>query len=99
MMTYNSLSQELNTLAYNLQNTDTSFLGVDEETLQRSIINRLYYALFTRIIDELPQLKASKTGDKHQQIEERLKKYSNNVTCSNTYRLFRDLKSLREIHG
>ena len=60
MMTYNNLSQELNTLAYNLQNTDTSLLCVGEETLQRSIINRLYYALFTRIIDEIPQLKASK---------------------------------------
>ncbi len=95
MMTHQQLSTELYTLAYNLSNISPSVSLVGQETLNRSIINRLYYALYNKIIDELPQLKTSQTGNKHEQIVNILKRNSHNSTCKNAYNVFTELKTLR----
>ena len=95
MMEYNELANGLNTFAYNLHKFDITEFQITQEVANRSIINRLYYALYNRLINELPSLQLSKTPDKHQQIEDRLKRHLDNNTCRYTYNHFRDLKSLR----
>ncbi len=95
MTEYRQLALGLNTFAYNLSNFDILQLGITENVSKRSIFNRLYYALYNRLIDELPDLQVSTTGEKHQQIEDRLRRNTHNDVCRKAYNLFRDLKTLR----
>lgn len=94
-MTHTEFSDSLAKVAYGLKSQCTNALKVDEDILIRTGINRLYYALFNRIIDELPEIKSSSAGQKHERILDRLKSGSGNLHTKRVKDLFSDLQTLR----
>ncbi len=59
-------------------------------------ISKLYYALYHRILEELPNLQTSKGSNKHESIEKILDKQCCNGNFYVTLaELFKDLKELR----
>ena len=94
-MTHKKYAEELNNFSYNSKDIDPNTLIITDETMLRVRINRLYYALYHRIMEELPDLQVSTGGEKHKQIEERLARHASNEHTNRVYQHFRDLKTLR----
>jgi len=69
---------------------------MDMLSLEKSLINRLYYALYNRIIAELPDLQSSTTANKHMQINQILLKESSKRSIEQVQQVFTDMKVLRE---
>ena len=89
-------SKELNAFSFNTQEIDPSSLKIDADTLLRIRIRTLYYALYHRVLSELPQLQSSTTPNQHQQLEDQLyKKSPSNKHTQRVYWHFKELKALR----
>ncbi|WP_456451624.1 hypothetical protein [Hydrogenimonas sp.] len=92
-MTHADYAKELNAFSYKTE--DLKIDDVSDETMLRIRIGRLYYALFHRIINELPDMQASTSSSQHSQVESRLERYASNGHTGRVHRLFKDLKTLR----
>ena len=89
-------SKELNAFSFNTKGIDPSSLKISTDTLLRIRIRTLYYALYHRVLSELPHLQSSSTPNKHQQLEDHLyKKSPSNKHTQRVYQHFRELKALR----
>ena len=89
-------SKELNAFSFNAKDIDPSSLKIDTDTLLRIRIRTLYYALYHRVLSELPQLQSSTTPNQHQQLEDQLyKKSPSNKHTQRVYWHFKELKALR----
>lgn len=84
-----NLSKEFNAYSFEINNIK---LGIDDETKTRAIINRLYYALFHRILPEIKELKNNEGANQHDAICRILLKKAPNQDAT---KLFLKLKSLR----
>ncbi len=83
------LSKEFSAYSFEIDNTK---LNINDETKTRAIINRLYYALFHRILPEINELKNKSGSSQHDAIYGILLK---KVPNQEVTRLFNILKSLR----
>ena len=83
------LSKEFSAYSYEINKTN---LNINDETKTRAIINRLYYALFHRILPEINELKNKSGSSQHDAIYGILLK---KVPNQEVTRLFNILKSLR----
>lgn len=83
------LSKEFSAYSYEINKTN---LNINDETKTRAIINRLYYALFHRILPEMNELKNKSGSSQHDAIYGILLK---KVPNQEVTRLFNILKSLR----
>jgi len=92
-MIHTDYAKELNAFSFNT--SDLKIDDVTDETMLRIRIGRLYYALYHRIIQELPDVQMSTSGNKHSQIESHLAKGASNDHTRRIYQLFKDLKALR----
>jgi len=91
-VTHLEYAKALNVYSYELKVSDNT----TNDLVIRVKISRLYYALFHRIIQELPKLQASSAGSKHDQILRRLEA-SGNTNTQRVFQVFKDLKRLREL--
>ena len=82
------LSKEFSAYSFEIDNTK---LNINDETKTRAIINRLYYALFHRILPEINELKNKSGSSQHDAIYGILLK---KVPNQEVTRLFNILKSL-----
>ncbi len=95
-MSHIDLSKELNTFSFEYNKADHSDFSITEETQKRVIISRLYYALFNRILEELPDISSSSAPNKHATVMIILTKQSSDgIFYSNLLNLFKDLKKFR----
>ncbi len=85
---------EMNNKKENLFNEILDKTEFKDDIFIHMSINRLYYALYNRIIEELPHIKHSSKGSKHKQILQELSQ-NQNPTIRNTLRIFRELQDLR----
>ena len=92
-MIYTDYAKELNAFSFNT--SDLKIDRVTDETMLRIRIGRLYYALYHRIIQELPDVQTSTSANKHSQIESRLAKGASSDHTRRIYQLFKELKTLR----
>ena len=83
------LSKEFSAYSFEINKTK---LEINDETKTRAIINRLYYALFHRILPEINELKNKSGSSQHDAIYGILLK---KVPNQEVTRLFNILKSLR----
>lgn len=83
------LSKEFNAYSFEINNIN---LEIDDETKTRAIINRLYYALFHKILPEIKELKNKSGSSQHDAICVILLK---RVPNQDITRLFIKLKNLR----
>lgn len=83
------LSKEFSAYSFEINKTK---LEINDETKTRAIINRLYYALFHRILPELNELKNKSGSSQHDAIYGILSKNAPNQEVT---KLFSILKSLR----
>lgn len=96
MNPYYDYSQTLTHCVYSMMQSEIKIDDIDKLSLEKSLINRLYYALYNRIIAELPKLQISTTGNKHKQINDILLSKSSNRSIEQVYEVFKDMKTLRE---
>jgi predicted enzyme involved in methoxymalonyl-ACP biosynthesis len=95
-MNYLDYSKELNAFSFNAKEIDPLSLKIDADTLLRIRIRTLYYALYHRVLSELPKLQSSTTPNQHQQIEDQLyKKSPSSEHTRRVYQHFKELKALR----
>lgn len=95
-MNHTDYAIELNDFSYKIEAIDLTPLGVSEETIKRVRVSKLYYALFHRVLEELPDLQKSTAPGKHEQIVQRLEKHSGNLHTEKVLKHFKDLKMMRE---
>ena len=96
-MTHLDLAKELNTFSFECDKMPASSFGINEETQKRVVLSRLYYALFNRILADLPKLAMSRGSNKHESVGNILAKQAGNSDFyRNLYDLFKDLKTFRE---
>ncbi len=89
-------SKELNFFAYKFITLSCDDFLISQESQKRVTISKMYYALYHRILEELPILQTSKGSNKHEAIEKILEKQCNKGSFyTKLFELFRDLKSLR----
>jgi|GEM_PF-6286066 len=96
MNPYYEYSQTLTHCVYSMMQPTVAIDNIDKLSLEKSLINRLYYALYNRIIAELPKLQISTTGNKHKQINDILLSKSSNRSIEQVHQVFNDMKTLRE---
>lgn len=95
-MTHKDYSIELNNFSYNFGLANISTFSISEETHKRIIVSKLYYALYHRILEELPSIQNSDGSNKHETIENILSKQANKgALYLRLHQLFRDLKGFR----
>lgn len=89
-------AKELNAFSFHSKEIDPTSLQIQADTLLHIRIRTLYYALYHRVLSELPQLQSATTPNQHQQVEEILyKKSPSSNHTQRVYRHFKDLKALR----
>lgn len=97
MISHVEYGKELNSFSYNMKDISPSSFKIQDETHKRVLVSKLYYALFHRIMEELPFLQGLSGPGQHKTIKETLQKQANKSTTNrNLLYLFNDLKSLRE---
>lgn len=96
MNPYYDYSQTLTHCVYSMIQPEIKIDSIDKLSFEKSLINRLYYALYNRIVAELPKIQQSTTGNKHQQINNILLSKSSNRSIEQVYQVFNDMKTLRE---
>jgi len=96
MSSYKEYSEKLTHCVYTMMQPTINVEDVDTLSLEKSLINRLYYALYNRIIAELPDLQSSTTANKHMQINQILLKQSSKRSIEQVQQVFNDMKTLRE---
>ena len=96
MNTHTEYAKQLNSFTYKFNTIQAIDFSISEETNKRITISKLYYALYHRILEELPNLQTSKGSNKHESIEKILDKQCCNGNFYVTLaELFKDLKELR----
>ena len=96
-MEYLDLSKEFNTFSFECNRMPSSAFGISEETQKRVILSRLYYALFNRLLAELPKIAMSRGSNKHESVKNILAQQAGSGDFyRNLYNLFIDLKKFRE---
>lgn len=60
-------------IAYRLHKSDDKIFKIDQDALNRTIINRSYYALFHKILPYYPLINNSTGGKKHEALREAIK--------------------------
>lgn len=96
MNAYKEYSEKLTHCAYTMMQPVVNVEDIDKLSLEKSLINRLYYALYNRIIAELPDLQSSTTPNKHMQVNQILLKESSKRSIEQVQQVFNDMKVLRE---
>lgn len=96
MNPYKEYSEALTHCVYAMMQPVIKIEDIDKLSLEKSLINRLYYALYNRIIAELPDLQSNTTSNKHMQINQILLKQSSNRSIEQVHQVFNDMKVLRE---
>jgi len=96
MNPYREYSETLTHCVYTMMQPVIKVEDVDKLSLEKSLINRLYYALYNRIVAELPDLQSNTTSNKHMQINQILLKQSSNRSIEQVRQVFNDMKILRE---
>lgn len=96
MNSYKKYSEMLTHCVYTMIQPIIKVEDIDKLSLEKSLINRLYYALYNRIMSELPNLQSSTTPNKHMQINDILLKQSSNRSIQQVQEVFQDMKVLRE---
>jgi len=96
MNAYKEYSEKLTHCIYSMMQPTIKIEDIDTLSLEKSLINRLYYALYNRIIAELPDLQSSTTTNKHMQINQILLKQSSTRSIEQVQQVFHDMKILRE---
>lgn len=84
------LSKQFSAFSFELSNIN--LININDETKTRAIINRLYYALYHRILPEIKELKSKSGPSQHDAICGILLK---NAPQDEATKLFLKLKSLR----
>lgn len=69
MNTHTEYAKQLNSFTYKFNTIQAIDFSISEETKKRITISKLYYALYHRILEELPNLQTSKGSNKHESIE------------------------------
>jgi len=95
MNEYKEYSETLTHCVYTMMQPTIIVKNIDKLSLEKSLISRLYYALFNRIIAELPKLQLSTTGNKHSQINAILLQKSSNNSIKQVHQVFNDMQTLR----
>jgi len=89
-------SKELNTFSYNFYSISPSTVKIKSETHARIVLSKLYYALFHRIMEELPHIQSLSGPGQHDAIHKILtKQVSHGSFYLELLYLFNDLKSFR----
>jgi len=96
MNPYKEYSEKLTHCVYAMMQPVVKIEDIDILSLEKSLINRLYYALYNRIIAELPDLQSNTTPNKHMQISQILLKQSSKKSIEQVHQVFNDIKILRE---
>lgn len=97
MISHLDYAKELNSFSYCMKDISPQLLKIGDETHKRVLVSKLYYALFHRLMEELPQVQGLSGPGQHKTIKEILKKQSSKSSDANDLlNLFNDLKSLRE---
>lgn len=84
------LSKQFSAFSFELSNIN--LININDETKTRAIINRLYYALFHRILPEIKELKNKSGSSQHDALYRALLIKAPNQEITN---LFSKLKALR----
>jgi len=95
MNAYHTYSVDLCQCIYDTMQIKSNFNAKHTEVLDKSLINRLYYALYNRLVSELEEVQNT-TSNKHQQIYDILNKKSSNKEIQRVKNVFSDMKRLRE---
>lgn len=90
-------SHDLNTFSFAYSRKDNSIFQINNESQKRIFLSRLYYALYHRVLMELPKEKELSGPGGHKTVVEALSKQTRE---GNHYRRlyfhYKDLKELRE---
>ena len=62
-------AKELNAFSFHSKDLEVAELKIEPDTLLRIRVRTLYYALYHRVLSELPQLQSATTANQHQQVE------------------------------
>lgn len=90
-------SKDLNTFSFSYNKKDNAIFKLNDESQKRIFLSRLYYALYHRVLTELPKVKELSGPGGHKTVIDTLEKQTRQ---GNHYRRlydhYRDLKKLRE---
>ena len=95
MNDYKTYSIALNKCVFDTIKMREDFSDEHKEVLDKSLINRMYYALYNRLVTELEEVQNT-TANKHKQIYDILTKQSSNREIERVKDVFEDMKRLRE---
>lgn len=90
-------SKELNKFSFSYNKKDSAIFDLSDESQKRICLSRLYYALYHRVLTELPKIKELSGPGGHITVVETLAKQVNKgVHYERLYFHYKDLKKLRE---
>ncbi|MFW2600513.1 hypothetical protein [Aliarcobacter butzleri] len=90
-------SKELNKFSFSYNKKDSAIFDLSDESQKRIYLSRLYYALYHRVLTELPKIKELSGPGGHITVVETLAKQVNKgVHYERLYFHYKDLKKLRE---
>lgn len=89
-MDYVEYSKELNSFSFNCNKETLDF--IEDETKERVLLGRLYYALVHYYFSQYPEIASSSAAGKHETLLRKIEKEES----SSEYILFKTMKSLRE---
>ena len=90
-------SKDLNTFSFSYNKKDVAIFKLNDESQKRIFLSRLYYALYHRVLTELPKIRELTGPSGHKTVIDTLAKQTR---LGNHYRRlyehYKDLKELRE---
>jgi len=90
-------SKDLNSFSFSYDKKDSAIFELNDESQKRIIISRLYYALYHRVLAELPKIKELTGPSGHVTVVNTLEKQTRKgMHYQRLYNHYRDLKRLRE---
>jgi hypothetical protein len=90
-------SKDLNTFSFSYNKKDVAIFGLNEESQKRIFLSRLYYALYHRVLTELPKIKELTGPGGHKTVIDTLEKQTRvGSHYKRLYDHYKDLKKLRE---
>jgi len=90
-------SKDLNTFSFSYNKKDVAIFELNDESQKRIVLSRLYYALYHRVLTELPKVEELTGPGGHKTVIETLSKQTRKGThYRRLYEHYLDLKKLRE---
>ncbi len=92
-----NFSKDLNAFSFSYNKKDTAIFGLNDESQKRIFLSRLYYALYHRVLTELPKIEELTGPGGHKTVVLALSKQSGRGShYRRLYLHYTDLKKLRE---